>query len=62
MDKINFLLTLNGQPRVLQLDDYNFRAEFEGDTAQNDDKEAESTDVDTESINEEDQIENNGKQ
>ena len=62
MDKINYLLTLNGQPRVLQLDDYNFRAEFEGDTTQNDDKEAEKTDVDTESINEEEQIENNGEQ
>lgn len=62
MDKINYLLTLNGQPRVLQLDDYNFRAEFEGDTTQNDEKEAEKTDVDTESINEEEQIENNGEQ
>lgn len=62
MDKINFLLTLNGQPRVLQLDDYNFRAEFEGDTAQNDEKEAEKTDVNTESINEEDQVEDNGEQ
>lgn len=62
MDKINYLLTLNGQPRVLQLDDYNFRAEFEGDTTQNDEKEAEKTDVDTESINEEDQVEENGEQ
>ena len=62
MDKINYLLTLNGQPRVLQLDDYNFRAEFEGDTTQNDEKEAEKTDVNTESINEEDQIENNEQQ
>lgn len=60
MNKINYLLTLNGQPRVLQLQDYDFRSEFEGDTKENDSKEAESTDVDTESINEEDQVEEDG--
>lgn len=56
MDKMNYLLTLNGMPRCLVLDDYNFRAEFEGDTAQNDEKEAEKTDSDNNADNQEEQI------
>ena len=56
MDKMNYLLMLNGQPRCLVLDDYNFRAEFEGDTAVNDTKAEEQTDSDSDANNTEDQI------
>lgn len=45
MDNMNYLLQLNGHPRVLALDDYNFRKEFEGDTTVNDVKEEEMNDV-----------------
>lgn len=56
MDKMNYLLMLNGQPRCLVLDDYNFRAEFEGDTAVNDTKAEEQTDTDSDANNTEEQI------
>lgn len=58
MDKMNYLLMLNGQPRCLVLDDYNFRAEFEGDTAVNDTKAEEQTDTDSDANNTEEQINN----
>lgn len=57
VDKMNFLLMLNGFPRVLSLEDYDFRAEFEGDTTVNDVKEDEMNDVDNNATNQEDQIE-----
>lgn len=56
MDKINYLLTLNGQPRCLVLDDYDIRKEFEGETASNDSKEAEQIDADNNADNQEEQI------
>lgn len=62
MDKMNYLLMLNGQPRVLQLQDYNFRDEFEGLTSENDKKSEEQTDTDTDANNTEEQINEDGKQ
>ena len=56
MDKMNYLLMLNGQPRCLVLQDYNFRDEFEGITAENDKKSEEQTDTDSDANNTEDQI------
>lgn len=56
MDKINYLLTLNGQPRCLVLDDYDIRKEFEGETTSNDSKEAEQIDADNNADNQEEQI------
>ena len=58
IDKVNYLLQLNAQPRVLMLEDYNFRAEFEGDTTVNDVKEEEMNDVDNDAKDMEDQTEN----
>ena len=58
VDKVNYLLQLNAQPRVLMLEDYNFRAEFEGDTTVNDVKEEEMNDVDNDAKDMEDQTEN----
>lgn len=55
MNKINYLLTLNGQPRCLILQDYDFRAEFEGDTAANDVKEKEQIDADNNDKDQEEQ-------
>lgn len=55
MDNMNYLLQLNGHPRVLALDDYNFRKEFEGDTTVNDVKEEEMNDVDNDAKDMEDQ-------
>lgn len=46
MNKMNYLLSLNGFPRCLVLQDYDFRAEFEGDTTVNDVKEEEQIDAD----------------
>lgn len=54
IDKVNYLLQLNAQPRVLMLEDYNFRAEFEGDTTVNDVKEEEMNDVDNDAKDMED--------
>ena len=58
LDKMNYLLMLNGLPRVLMLEDYDFRAEFEGDTSVNDVKEEEQNDADNNATDLEDQIEN----
>ena len=57
MDKINFLLQLNGYPRCLVLQDYNFAKEFEGSTAMNDEKEKEQNDTDEDVENKDKQIE-----
>ncbi len=54
VDKVNYLLQLNALPRVLMLEDYNFRAEFEGDTTVNDVKEEEMNDVDNDAKDMED--------
>lgn len=55
MNKINYLLTLNGQPRCLILQDYDFRSEFEGDTTVNDVKEKEQIDADNNDKDQEEQ-------
>lgn len=55
MNKINYLLTLNGQPRCLVLQDYDFRSEFEGDTTVNDEKEKEQIDADNNDKDQEEQ-------
>ena len=57
MDKINFLLQLNGYPRCLVLQDYDFAKEFEGSTALNDEKEKEMNDTDEDAENKDKQIE-----
>jgi len=62
MFKINYLLTLNGQPRVLQLQDYDFRAEFEGNTTSNDEKEESQIDSDNNANDTEEQIEDGTEQ
>lgn len=62
MDKINYLLMLNGQPRCLVLDDYDFRSEFEGMTKENDEKEAEQIDADNNANDTEEQIEDGNEQ
>ena len=55
MSKINYLLTLNGQPRCLVLQDYDFRSEFDGDTTVNDVKEKEHIDADNNDKDQEEQ-------
>lgn len=55
MSKINYLLTLNGQPRCLVLQDYDFRSEFDGDTTVNDVKEKEQIDADNNDKDQEEQ-------
>lgn len=55
MSKMNYLLTLNGQPRCLILQDYDFRSEFEGDTTVNDVKEKEQIDADNNDKDQEEQ-------
>lgn len=55
VDNMNYLLQLNGHPRVIALDDYNFRKEFEGDTTVNDVKEEEMNDVNNDAKDMEDQ-------
>ena len=57
MDKINFLLQLNGYPRVLEIKDYDIRKEFEGQTASNDAVEAEVTDTDNNELKDADNAE-----
>lgn len=52
MDKINYLLQLNGLPRCLVLQDYDFAGEFEGKTATNDEKEKEQIDADEDNTDE----------
>ena len=56
MDKINFLLQLNGYPRCLTLQDYDFVKEFQGNTIQNDEKEKEQTNTDEDAVNKDEQI------
>lgn len=55
MSKMNYLLTLNGQPRCLVLQDYDFRSEFDGDTTVNDVKEKEQIDADNNDKDQEEQ-------
>lgn len=57
MDRINTLLQLNGYPRCLVLQDYDFVAEFNGNTVQNDEKEKEMNDTDEDAENKDKQIE-----
>lgn len=57
MDKINTLLSLNGYPRCLVLQDYDFVAEFNGNTVQNDEKEKEMNDTDEDAENKDKQFE-----
>lgn len=57
MDKINFLLQLNGYPRCLTLQDYDFAKEFEGQTEGNDEKEKEQNNTDEDDTNKDEQIE-----
>ena len=56
LSKMNYLLTLNGLPRVLVLQDYDFRSEFEGDTTVNDVKEEEQIDANNDATDMEDQV------
>ena len=56
MDKINFLLQLNGEPRCLTLQDYDITKEFDGNTLENDEKEKEQTNTDEDATNKDDQI------
>lgn len=56
LDKINFLLQLNGYPRCLTLQDYDFVKEFQGNTIQNDEKEKEQTNTDEDAANKDEQI------
>ena len=59
MYNINYLLQLNNQPRCLVLDDFDLRAEFEGQTVANDEKEKEQIDADednTDETREEEQV------
>ena len=62
MDKINFLLQLNGYPRCLTLQDYDFVKEFQGNTIQNDEKEKEQTNTDEDAANKDDQITEQNKE
>ena len=62
MDKINYLLQLNGFPRCLVLDDYNFAAEFSGNETGNDQKEKEQIDADEDVNNKDEQIEEDNEQ
>ena len=57
LDKINTLLQLNGYPRCLVLQDYDFVAEFAGNTVKNDEKEKEMNDTDEDAENKDKQIE-----
>ena len=57
MNKMNYLLSLNGLPRCLVLQDYDFRAEFEGDTTVNDVKEEEQIDADNNAKDQEEETE-----
>lgn len=57
IDRINTLLQLNGYPRCLVLQDYDFVKEFEGKTLENDEKEKEMNDTDEDSENKDKSIE-----
>ena len=62
MNKMNYLLSLNGLPRCLVLQDYDFRAEFEGDTTVNDVKEEEQIDADNNAKDQEEETEDGQQQ
>ena len=62
MDKINTLLSLNGYPRCLTLQDYDFVKEFKGNTIQNDEKEKEQTNTDEDAVNKDEQITEQNKE
>jgi hypothetical protein len=62
LNKINTLLQLNGYPRCLVLQDYDFVAEFNGNTVQNDEKEKEQTNTDEDAANKDDQITEQNKE
>lgn len=62
MNKMNYLLSLNGFPRCLVLQDYDFRAEFEGDTTVNDVKEEEQIDADNNAKDQEEETEDGQQQ
>ena len=57
MDKINTLLSLNGYPRCLVLQDFDIVKEFDGLTRENDEKEREMNDTDEDAENKDTQIE-----
>ena len=59
IDRINTLLSLNGYPRCLVLQDYDFVKEFSGMTKENDEKEKEQNDVDEDAENKDKQIDSN---
>ena len=59
IDRINTLLSLNGYPRCLVLQDYDFVKEFSGMTKENDEKEKEQNDVDEDAENKDKQIVSN---
>ena len=56
LDKINTLLSLNGYPRCLTLQDFDIVKEFSGMTKENDEKEKEQTNTDEDAVNKDDQI------
>lgn len=56
-DNLNYLLTLNGKPRVLKLQDYDIRKEFEGETVNNDNVEEDRDNVNPDATNNEENIE-----
>lgn len=56
-DKLNYLLTLNGKPRVLKFLDFDIRKEFEGETATNDQIEEDRDNVNPTKKNNEENIE-----
>lgn len=62
LNKINTLLSLNGYPRCLVLQDYDFVAEFNGNTVQNDEKEKEQTNTDEDAVNKDEQITEQNKE
>lgn len=62
MNKINYLLTLNGNPRCLTLQDYDLRKEYEGMTESNDQKEKTQIDADEDVNNKDEQIEEDNEQ
>lgn len=62
MEKMNYLLSLNGFPRCLVLQDYDFRSEFEGDTTVNDVKEKEQIDADNKAQDQEEETEDEQQQ
>lgn len=60
LGKLNDMLQLNGYDRLLRVQDYDLRAEFEGETEKNDIIEDESIGVQSDENNEELNVEKNG--